>query len=75
VITYNTGGSPESVDGDTGLVVEKGDISGLNNAIQLVLTNNKEHFSKACRNRAELKWNREDRFKEYLELYNEILKS
>lgn len=74
VITYNTGGSPESIDGDTGLVVEKGDISGLNNAIQIVLSNNKEHYSKVCRKRAEVKWNKVDRFKEYIELYKEILK-
>ncbi len=75
VITYKTGGSPEAIDRDTGLVVEKGDITGLSKAILHVLSNNKEHYSTACRKRAEAKWNREDRFKEYIELYKEIIKS
>ena len=28
VITYNTGGSPEAIDANTGQVIEKGDIKG-----------------------------------------------
>ncbi len=74
VITYKTGGSPEAIDENTGYVIEKGDVTGLNNAIQLVLSSNKECYSKACRKRAEEKWNKEDRFKEYIDLYKEILK-
>lgn len=33
-LTYRTGGSPEAVDGKTGIVVERGDIEGLTAAIQ-----------------------------------------
>lgn len=34
VITYRTGGSPEAVDGKTGIVVEQGDIEGRTAAIR-----------------------------------------
>ena len=72
VITYRTGGSVEAIDAETGLVVEKGDIAGLYEAVMTVLEQPKERFAAKCRARAVAKWNKEDRFKEYLDLYNEI---
>ena len=33
VITYNTGGSPEALDEDTGIVVDKGDLTAVKNAL------------------------------------------
>jgi glycosyltransferase involved in cell wall biosynthesis len=72
VITYRTGGSVEAIDAETGLVVEKGDVAGLYEAVMTVVAQPKEQFAAKCRTRAVAKWNKEERFKEYLDLYNEI---
>lgn len=73
VITYNTGGSPEAVDKETGLIVPKGDVSSLINAIRTIKKNGKLHYTKACRARAVKNFNKDDRFMDYIELYNELL--
>ena len=73
VITYQTGGSPEAVDDFTGIVVAKGDIDGLNDAIKKILTNGKASYSAACRERAEKHFNKNDRYMEYLNLYRVML--
>lgn len=74
VITYQTGGSTESIDKNTGFVIEKGDINGLFSAIQKVLINGKEYYQTACRTRAERYFNKVARFGEYINLYDKILK-
>ena len=73
VITFNTGGSPESITEKCGIIVEKGNINQLKEAI-LSLDKKTEITSLACRERA-MEFNREIRFKEYLKLYNNSLKS
>ncbi len=73
VITYNTGGSPEALDEKTGFVVEKGDINGVLQAIEKIEVLGKEHFSKNCRQRAELLFNKDDRYNDYINLYEEVL--
>ena len=73
VITYNTGGSPEAIDKNTGIVVEKGDINALNEAIKTVLNLGKDFYNPKCRIRAEELFNKENRYNDYLELYNEII--
>src|SRR5205085_12136343 len=72
VITYNTGGSPEAIDAATGFVVEKGDINSLYEAIQIVLKRGKKSWSDDCRKRAIQHFNKEDRYKDYLDLYQSI---
>jgi len=74
VITYNTGGSPEAVDEKTGFVVEKGDISGLKKAIDTIITRGKEYYSMNCRERAEKLFDSKIMGRNYLELYEELLK-
>lgn len=69
VITYKTGGSPEAIDSETGLVVEQGDIQGLNKAILKVSKNGKELYRSKCRMRAENYFNKDERFRDYLKLY------
>lgn len=69
VITYNTGGSPEAIGDDSSLgeVVEKGNIEKLKDAI---LSIKKDDFSiDSCRKRAELSFNSQDRYLDYLKLY------
>ena len=72
VITYDTGGSPEAIDANTGVVIEKGDIKGVCNAIQKLSLQSQEHYKKVCRTRAEQLFNKEDRYQEYLELYKNL---
>jgi putative colanic acid biosynthesis glycosyltransferase len=73
VVTYNTGGSPEAIDEKTGIVVEKGDINGLQNAIEQIIAQGKNHYSLNCRERAIALFKKEDRNADYLELYQKML--
>ena len=73
VVTYQTGGSPEAIDKDTGRVVEKGDINGLCNAILYLESLPQEALSNACRKRAVRLFDQKDRFAEYISLYNSLL--
>lgn len=65
VVTYRTGGSPEAVDELTGVVVERGDVQGLVEGIRLAERLRPED----CRARAEAKFNKDDCFRKYIELY------
>lgn len=73
ILTYNTGGSVEAVSQETGFIVEKGDLSGIMNVINIVKKNGKSSYSMACRDRAEKFYNKNDRYIEYIELYDHIL--
>lgn len=74
VITYNTGGSPEILSEDTGFVIEKGDITGIKQVINKVRGLGKDYFSEKCRRRAIELFNKDDRYNEYITLYNSLLK-
>lgn len=67
VITFNTGGSPESLTDKCGIVVEKGNVQQLKEAI-LSLEYRTEITSSSCREQA-LKFNQDANFREYLKLY------
>jgi putative colanic acid biosynthesis glycosyltransferase len=73
VVTYKTGGSPEAIDNHTGLVVEKGDVSGLANAITIILQNSKSTYSISCRERAESLFSNTKRFDDYISLYEKLI--
>ena len=73
VITYKTGGSPEAIDEFTGIVVEQGDIGKLIDAINKVKDNGKQFYSEACVNRAHRLYKKEDRYQEYIELYEKLI--
>ena len=73
VITYNTGGSPETIDNHTGTVVEKGSVSALNEAIFTMINSIDEFTSQLCRERAVSKYSDDHKYKEYLSLYDEII--
>jgi putative colanic acid biosynthesis glycosyltransferase len=72
VITYNTGGSPEAIDENTGYVVEKGDINGLKEKILQIIDAGKENYTKKCRERAEKLYNKTERYQDYLQIFHEI---
>lgn len=72
-IVYNATASPELVDQSTGLVVEPGDINGLMEAIIQIKQNGKQFYSEACVNRAHRLYKKEDRYQEYIDLYESLL--
>lgn len=69
VITYRTGGSPESVSPETGVVVEQGDVAGMADAICVICGKGKEFYTEACRKRAEELFDKDKCFEKYVELY------
>ena len=73
VITYNTGGSPESVSEDTGFIVEKGDINTLLERINQILSVDKKKYSLICRERAEQLYDKNQKFLEYIHIYKQKL--
>jgi glycosyltransferase involved in cell wall biosynthesis len=73
VITYNTGGSPEAIDHETGVVVDKGDILGLERAIHELRLKDQNQLGLKCRERAEKYFNKNERFTEYLTLYQKLI--
>lgn len=70
VITYRTGGSPEAVDENTGLVVEQGDIDGLISAIERLGSGD---YKEVCRKKAETEFDNSKCFNPYIKLYNKLL--
>lgn len=73
VVTYNTGGSPEAIDEDTGIVILKGDKENFKNAIINVVVNKDKYTREMCRNRAVGNFNKDDRFDDYIRLFNNAL--
>ncbi|MFT6324987.1 MAG: putative colanic acid biosynthesis glycosyltransferase [Salibacteraceae bacterium] len=73
VITYDTGGSPEAIDVETGVVVKKKDIEGIVNAISFLRKKNVKQLSLNCRKRAEAFFDKNERYQDYLNLYKELL--
>jgi len=73
VVTYNTGGSPEAIDTDTGFVVSKGDMNALRLAILKTIENGKSYYATSCRSRAEQLFNKSSRYADYLSLYFDLL--
>lgn len=69
VITFNTGGSVESIDESCGLVVEKCSLKGLSEAINKIQLN--KVLEKSCVNRAH-KFDKYDRFNYYIKLYKKV---
>ena len=71
VITYETGGSPEAIDEQTGVVVPQGDVTALAKAIVHLKEN--PLSSEACRKRAEQLFDKDKCFSQYINLYKELL--
>lgn len=76
-IVYNTTASKEIVSEETGAVVELGDISAMVDKIQEICNVSaleQKERRKLCRQRAVALYNKNDRYQEYLDLYNSLLK-
>lgn len=72
VITFQTGGSVESVDEKTGFVVPQGDLDAMLQAIRVVESRGKEYYEKACREKALERYNKDKQYYKYIELYKKI---
>lgn len=69
VITYKTGGSPEAIDSRTGIVVEKGDVKGISDAIMGIFESDIIKYKEDCRVRALSLFSKENCYKEYISEY------
>ena len=72
-IVYNCTASPELITPETGVIVEKHNMSQLRSAIDNIKVRGKIHYFNACIDRAKRLYNKDDRFEEYLELYESLL--
>lgn len=72
VITYQTGGSPESLTEECGRVVPYHDYNALKNAV-LEMKQTKPSMAQACIKRAK-KYECEDAYNKYLSLYEHLMK-
>jgi glycosyltransferase involved in cell wall biosynthesis len=68
-IVYNATASPELVTTETGIIVEPGDIKGVLFAVEEINSKGKEHYINRCRQLAIDRYNQDDRFNDYFELY------
>lgn len=74
IVTYQTGGSVEAVTEDTGFVVRQGDVDGLLKAFRTIVHRGKIYYEKRCREYALAHFRKEDRYQDYLDLYNQLIK-
>ena len=68
---YNTGGSPEAVDENTGVVVSQGDVLALKESIEKMRLH--PLSSDLCRKRAEQYFDKNKCFNKYIQLYESLL--
>lgn len=73
VVTYHTGGSIEAVTEDTGRIVTQGNVKELLDAIRNIMAKGKSYYRTRCRAYALTHFRKEDRYTDYLELYNELI--
>lgn len=73
VITYDTGGSPEAIDVETGMVVTKCDLIGIVKAIRELERKNRMELSMKCRARAEALFSSKNRYKDYLTIFEDVI--
>jgi glycosyltransferase involved in cell wall biosynthesis len=75
VITYNTGGSPEAIDTETGEVVDKGNIDGILKAIKSLEAKDQVLLSDNCVKRAEKRFDKKHRYLDYLNIFEKLIKN
>lgn len=73
VVTYRTGGCPETIDADTGYVVPRGDIISMHRCIQQIHANGKAYYQQKCSTRARSLFSTELCCSNYEDLYLRLL--
>jgi len=69
VVTFRTGGSPESVDDSVGCVVEKGDLQAMLQSSREIISRGKGNYSTNCVEKACRLYNKDIQYMKYIELY------
>lgn len=72
VVTYRTGGSIEAVTEKTGYVVAQGDVKGLLDAVREIERKGNLEYKADCRAHALANFRKEDRYADYLKLYENL---
>ena len=72
VVTYRTGGSIEAITPATGVVVEQGDVAGLLTAARGMMQRGKSAHTTVCRQHALENFGKQDRYMDYLRLYERL---
>ena len=75
VVTYRTGGSPESITDATGIVVPQGNIGDMLAAVRQIEARGKAAFATPCRDYALAHFRKEDRYMDYIRLYDEVMQA
>lgn len=73
VVTYRTGGSVESITPATGRIVGQGNVAGLLTAVREIESIGSRQFVQPCRDYALAHFRKEDRYDDYLHLYESLL--
>ncbi|MEG2993402.1 MAG: glycosyltransferase [Bacilli bacterium] len=73
VISYNTGGSPESINHETGIVVEKGNINELITVLEKMKNKELIFNGDSCIKNIKDNYISYNKFQEYINLYKKIL--
>lgn len=73
VITYNTGGCKEAITEGTGFTINQKDLKEGIRKIEAICSYGKDFYKNVCRQRAINNFDKNIRFKEYLNLYKELL--
>lgn len=73
VVTYKTGGSPETIDDKTGFVIEQGNLEAMAEAIITICKGDRSLYAVECRKRAEDYFDKDKCFKKYINLYKELI--
>lgn len=72
-IVYDRTASPELISEETGVIVKAANISEVLDAVEKIKCNTKKYYSEACRERAIRLYDKKERYREYMKLYNELL--
>ncbi|MEH7225241.1 glycosyltransferase, partial [Bacillus sp. JJ1566] len=73
IITFNTGGSVESVDEDCGFVVTKGAIKEILEKKDIIKEKGKHNYFTNCINKSINNYDKNDKFAQYIELYKKVI--
>lgn len=74
VLVYDSTACPDVVTEQTGFIIAPHDVIEANNIIKHVKKNGKSKYSSPCREHVLNNYNQHDRYKEYLSLYDQLLK-
>jgi glycosyltransferase involved in cell wall biosynthesis len=72
VVTYRTGGSVEAVTEGTGFVVEQGDVAGLLARVRELAAQDRQAVAARCRARALEQFSKQERYQDYIRLYEDL---